>query len=135
MDFENQFDKDICCENCREDCRGNSNVVLERGFIKYLIDKVIYERNKMNNNNNNNSSEQNNDADIDFAITQMKKLIENVKKLRATNQDIFNTSKIRVLFFWSSTATHSKHGRKEPFSMLMTLCYGIKNATEKIGES
>ena len=121
MDFENKFDKDICCENCREDCRGKNNVVLERGFIKYLIDKVIYDSNEMNNNNNN-SSEQNNDADIDFAITQIKKLIENVKKLRARYQDIFNTSKIRVLFFWSSTATNSQHGRKEPFSMLMTLC-------------
>ena len=35
--------------------------------------KVIYDSNKRNDtNNNNNSSEQSNDADIDFAIIQMK---------------------------------------------------------------
>ena len=44
------------------------------------------------NNNNNNSSEQRNDADIDFAIIQMKKLIENVKNLQTAYQDVFNIS-------------------------------------------
>ena len=44
------------------------------------------------NNNNNNSSEQRNDADIDFAIIQMKELIENVNNLQTTYQDVFNIS-------------------------------------------
>ena len=44
------------------------------------------------NNNNNNSSEQRNDADIDFAIIQMKELIENVNNLQNTYQDVFNIS-------------------------------------------
>ena len=46
----------------------------------------------MNDNNNNNSSEQRNDADIDFAIIQMKELIENVKNLQTTYQGVFNIS-------------------------------------------
>ena len=46
----------------------------------------------MNDNNNNNSSEQRNDADNDFAIIQMKELIENVKNLQTTYQDVFNIS-------------------------------------------
>ena len=40
MDIDNQFDKDICCGNCREGRRGKSNEVLEKGFIKYLIDQI-----------------------------------------------------------------------------------------------
>ena len=40
----------------------------------------------------NNSSEQINDAENDFAIFQMKELIENVKNLQATYQDVFNIS-------------------------------------------
>ena len=46
----------------------------------------------MNDNNNNNSSGQRNDADNDFAIIQMKELIENVKNLQTTYQDVFNIS-------------------------------------------
>ena len=53
----------------------------------------MYDSNKRNdNNNNNNGSEQSNDADIDFAIIQMKELIENLKTLQATYQDVFNIS-------------------------------------------
>ena len=33
MDIDNQFDKDICCGNCREGLRGKSIEVLEKGFI------------------------------------------------------------------------------------------------------
>ena len=40
MDIDTQFDKDICCGNCREGRRGKSNEVLEHGFIKYLIDQI-----------------------------------------------------------------------------------------------
>ena len=45
--------------------------------------EVIYDSNKRNDNNNNNTGWQKNDADIDFAITQMKELLENAKKLHA----------------------------------------------------
>ena len=44
MDIDNQFDKDICCGNCREGRRGKSNEVLEKGFIKYLIDQIEFLR-------------------------------------------------------------------------------------------
>ena len=54
---------------------------------------VIYDSNKRNDNNNN-SSEQSNDTNIDFAIIQMKELIENIKNLQATYQDVFNASDI-----------------------------------------
>ena len=55
--------------------------------------KVIHGSNNRNdNNNNNNSSEQSNDGDIDFAIIQMENLIENVKNIQATYQDVFNIS-------------------------------------------
>ena len=55
---------------------------------------VIYDSNKRNSNNNNsnNSSGQRNDADIDFAIIQMKELTENVKNLQVMYQDVFNIS-------------------------------------------
>ena len=56
-------------------------------------DKAIYDSNKRNDNNNNNiSSEQSNDADIDFAIIQMKELIENVKNFQTRYQDVFHIS-------------------------------------------
>ena len=54
---------------------------------------VIYDSNKRNDNNNK-SSEQSNDTNIDFAIIQMKELIENIKNLQATYQDVFNISDI-----------------------------------------
>ena len=38
MDIDTQFDKDICCGNCREGRSEKSNEFLEHGFIKYLID-------------------------------------------------------------------------------------------------
>ena len=64
--------------------------------IKQIVgenNRVLYDSNKMNdNNNNNNNSEQRNDADIDFALIQMKELIENVKNLQTTHQDVANTS-------------------------------------------
>ena len=44
MDIETQFDKDICCRNCREVRRGKSNEVLEHSFIKYLIDQIEFLR-------------------------------------------------------------------------------------------
>ena len=44
MDIETQFDKDICCLNCREGRRGKSNEVLEHSFIKYLIDQIEFLR-------------------------------------------------------------------------------------------
>ena len=52
--------------------------------------EVVCDSNKRNQSNDNNSSEQNNDGDIDFAITQMKELIQNVKKLHATYQFVFD---------------------------------------------
>ena len=36
IDIDTQFDKYICCVNCREGRRGKSNGVLEHSFIKYL---------------------------------------------------------------------------------------------------
>ena len=44
MDIDTQFDKDICCENCRESRRGKSYEILEHGFIKYLIDQIEFLR-------------------------------------------------------------------------------------------
>ena len=44
MDIDNQFDKDICCGNCREGRKGKSNEILEKGFIKYLIDQIEFLR-------------------------------------------------------------------------------------------
>ena len=56
-------------------------------------DKVIYDSNKRNDSNNNNiNSEQSNDTDIDFAIIQMKELIDNVKNVQATYHDVFHIS-------------------------------------------
>ena len=69
-------------------CETNNN-------IKQIVgenNRVLYDSNKVNDNNNNNSSEQRNDADNDFAIIQMKELIENVKNLQTTYQDVFNIS-------------------------------------------
>ena len=40
MDIDTQFDRDICCGNCRE----KSNEFLEHGFIKYLIDQIEFLR-------------------------------------------------------------------------------------------
>ena len=40
MDIDTKFDKDICCENCKDGRRGKSNGVLENGFIEYLIDQT-----------------------------------------------------------------------------------------------
>ena len=70
--------------------------------------KVIHDNSKRNDNNNtNSSSEQSNDADI----IQMKELVENIKNIQATYQDvsIFVTlynqkiQKISVMYCWSST--------------------------------
>ena len=36
IDIDTQFDKDICCGNCRE----KSNVFLAHGLIKYLTDQI-----------------------------------------------------------------------------------------------
>ena len=44
VDIDTQFDKDICCENCRESRRGKSYEILEHGFIKYLIDQIEFLR-------------------------------------------------------------------------------------------
>ena len=44
MDIDTQFDKDICCGNCREGRREKSNEFLEHGFIKYLIDQIEFLR-------------------------------------------------------------------------------------------
>ena len=44
MDIDNQFDKDICCGNCREGPRGKSCEILEKGFIKYLTDQIEFLR-------------------------------------------------------------------------------------------
>ena len=74
--------------------------------------KVIHDNSKRNDNNNTNSiSEQSNDADIDFAIIQMKELIENLKNIQAMYQDVsifvtlYNQKirKISVMYCWSST--------------------------------
>ena len=101
--------------------------------------KVVFisESNKRNgNNSNNNNSEQINDAVIDFAIIQMKELIENVKNLQATYQYVFNISHFLPIkdienkcdVFWNSTATQSQHGKKEPLSSLATPYYlALKN--------
>ena len=74
--------------------------------------KVIHDNSKRNDNNTTNSiSEQSNDADIDFAIIQMKELIENLKNIQAMYQDVsifvtlYNQKirKISVMYCWSST--------------------------------
>ena len=44
MDIDTLFDKDICCRNCKQGCSGKSNEVLERGFIKYLVDQIEFLR-------------------------------------------------------------------------------------------
>ena len=44
MDINTQFDKNICCGNCREGRRAKSNEVLKHGFIKYLIDQIEFLR-------------------------------------------------------------------------------------------
>ena len=44
MDIDDQFDKDICCGNCREGRRGKSNEILKKGIIKYLIDQMEFLR-------------------------------------------------------------------------------------------
>ena len=44
MDIDTQFDKDICCGNCREGSRGKSNEVLKHGFIKYITDQIGFLR-------------------------------------------------------------------------------------------
>ena len=56
--------------------------------------KVIYDIAKKgnDNDNNSNSSKQSNDADIEFAIIQMKELMQNIKNLQATYEDVFNIS-------------------------------------------
>ena len=112
--------------------------------IKQIVgenNRVLYDSNKMNNDNNdNNNGEQRNDADIDFALIQMKELIENVKNLQTTHQDVVNTSdtlqskdteiKCDKLLYnlhiriscWNSRTTQSQHERKEPLSSV-TLYY------------
>ena len=40
IDIDIQFDKDICCGNCREGRREKKNGVLERDYRKYLIDQI-----------------------------------------------------------------------------------------------
>ena len=44
MDIDDQFDKDICCGNCREGRRGKNCEILEKGFIKYLTDQIEFLR-------------------------------------------------------------------------------------------
>ena len=50
IDIDNQFDKDICCGNCREGRSWKSNDILEKGFIKYLIDQIEFLREEKNKN-------------------------------------------------------------------------------------
>ena len=40
IDIDTQFDKDICCGNCREGLKEERNGVLERDYRKYLIDQI-----------------------------------------------------------------------------------------------
>ena len=47
MDIDTQFDKDLCCGNCRE----KSNEFLEHGLVKYLIDQVEFLREEINAKN------------------------------------------------------------------------------------
>ena len=54
----------------------------------YLIEIKI----NHSNSKHYSSSEQSNDADIDFAIIQIKELTENVKNLQPTYQNIINIS-------------------------------------------
>ena len=51
MDIDTQFDKDICCGNCRESRREKSNEFLEDGFIKYLIDQIEFLREEVKEKN------------------------------------------------------------------------------------
>ena len=51
MDIDTQFDKDICCGNCREGRREKSNEFLEHGFIKYLIDQIEFLREEIKGKN------------------------------------------------------------------------------------
>ena len=54
------------------------NMIATKGMITIITTSYICS-NKRHDNNNNNSSEQNNHIDSDFAITQMKELIENLE--------------------------------------------------------
>ena len=47
MDIDTQFDKDLCCGNCRE----KSSEFLEHGLVKYLIDQVEFLREEINAKN------------------------------------------------------------------------------------
>ena len=99
--------------------------------------KVIYDIAKKRNDNNNssNSSKQSNDADIEFAIIQMKELMQNIKNLQATYQDVFNISdtlqskdtenKCDVLLELNNSTVPVWHGRKEPLTLSssVTPCY------------
>ena len=45
MDIDTQFDKDACCENCRQKSNGEKrNEFLEHGLVKYLIDQIEFLR-------------------------------------------------------------------------------------------
>ena len=52
MDIGNQFDKDICCGNCKESCREKSNEFLEHGFIKHRIDQIEFLREEIKEKKN-----------------------------------------------------------------------------------
>ena len=62
----------------------------------------------------------------------MKELIENVKNLQVTYQDVFNISNTLPtkdienkcdIHCWNSKTTQSKHGTKEPLSSSATQYY------------
>ena len=45
MDIDTQFDKNLCCGNCREKSnREKSNGFLEHGLLKYVIDQIEFLR-------------------------------------------------------------------------------------------
>ena len=45
MDIDTQFDKNLCCRNCKEKSnREKSNEFLEHGLVRYLIDQKEFLR-------------------------------------------------------------------------------------------
>ena len=52
MDIDTQFDKNLCCRNCKEKSnREKSNEFLEHGLVKYLIDQIEFLREEINAKN------------------------------------------------------------------------------------
>ena len=52
MDIDTQFDKNLCCGNCREKSnREKSNEFLEHGLVKHLIGQIEFLREEIKEKN------------------------------------------------------------------------------------